>query len=106
MNARQIFIQAYGSKSRNFMTPNRIELKSLVRGVAAYELSCGRGFRDNIIYGVSVAALVDGQAVRGHTPIGGCFDSLRKARSHIGWLQDNWTDDLDTLKELLEKRGW
>lgn len=107
MNARQIFQAAYGHNSKNFMTPQVCELKSLVRGVAAYELSAGTGFDRDIIYGVSVAVKTgDDAAERAHGPISGCFRSLLTARDHIEWLKDNWTDDLDTLRLRIKARGW
>lgn len=109
MNARDIFTGAYGSTSRNFMTPTRLELKSLARGVAAYELSIGHGFANDTIYGVTIAVLVDGVPVKSykvHDKLGQCFPSLGKARAHIEWLKDNWTDDLDELRQRLDMRGW
>lgn len=52
---RAAFVRAYGAPGGNFMTPNVLRLGK--RGRFVYELSCGRGFRDDVIYGVTVVEL-------------------------------------------------
>lgn len=59
MTAREIFYQVYGS-SKNLMTP-RIATRRKKGKRLAYELSTGTGFRNEIIYGVTVVRLVNGE---------------------------------------------
>lgn len=52
--AREILRMEYGA-SKNFMTPNILKMGKLNQNVA-YELSQGRGFDNDNIYGVSLAS--------------------------------------------------
>ena len=107
MNARQIFELEYGKKSTNFMTPERLALGSINDHVA-YELSKGRGFSNQPIFGVSVAVLLDEKTAktsRCPSPIGDVFPTANRAQAHIDFLRDNWDDDLDILALHVKARG-
>lgn len=92
--AEQIIKQEYEG-CKNFMTPHVIRYGKIrsqtkhCKKVVAYELSSGRGFRDNTIYGVSVVSWdpITNTTER-MTKLSDCFGSLRKAEDYIEILKE------------------
>ena len=79
MNAlREQFISVIGG--RNFMTPNVIEYRKITNGVA--EISTGRGFSGQTIYGVTVVR--HGEHDHDKSDI---FYSMEDAERHINSLK-------------------
>jgi hypothetical protein len=89
MTARQI-IQKEFNGANNFMTPDVLGYERIGKNIAV-ELSKGRGFQHEPIYGVTfVVVKPDGSTRRGRKS-SQCFHSRGRAMSHI-----------DRVKALLE----
>ena len=74
LSAREVLRREYGA-SRNFLTPDRVEVGKLGRD-AAYELASGSGIEPGtVIYGVSVVRVAGDATERDHDA-SSCFSSL------------------------------
>ena len=82
LSAQNVITREYG-RSKNFMTPRVLEVGWIHNRRRAYELSKGEGFSHNTIYGVSIVDVDEIGTTKRRTDLGGCFESLRAARSHI-----------------------
>lgn len=80
--ARKIIAREYGN-SKNFMTPKVLDC-GLVTDRRAWELSTGRGFYDERIWGVSVVDYDPdtGKTTR-RTDLSEMYQSQRQAAKHI-----------------------
>ena len=80
----QVLRTEYGT-SPNFMTPKRLRIGWTRKGEEAYELSSGRGFEGETIYGVSLVRVVTTPAgVKGtERGDGKCCHSMREADEFI-----------------------
>ena len=92
--AREMIRQEYGS-GKNFMTPRVIRVGKVGR-YRAFELSSGRGFANETIYGVSVVDFdPDTRETRRRTDLmAGCFTTLSKAEYHIEQLKLDYQEGL------------
>ncbi len=106
MRARDIFRREYGSNSKNFMTPHVLEVGSIWRSKAAYEISRGIGMRQQAIFGVSIASYdAKSDTTQRHPdPIGGCFGSLDAAKDHVNFLRENWWQGEADLLDAIARR--
>ncbi len=91
MNPRQIIRREYGD-SPNFMTPTVVDYGTLsenTRVKVVYELSKGRGFENDTIYGVSVVSYFKetGETLR-EVDMSCCKSSHRAALEYIGALAE------------------
>ena len=77
-----IFHDVYNGQ-RNFMTPSVIMYGE--EGSLLWELSTGRGMRDQPIFGVTVLELHGGD-VEKRGDLSGCFQSKREALRYIAGL--------------------
>jgi hypothetical protein len=71
-----VFNQTYNG-AKNFMTPNVLSYGK--RGKMVYELSTGRGFRDQQIWGVTVIELPSTK----RRDLAESFDSYEEAKAYI-----------------------
>ena len=87
LSAREIFRKRYSQGAKNFMTPHIVGYGKINCNVA-YELSSGRGFENDTIYGVTVLSFnPKKQTTRSlHDASKGGFSSKVKAESYIGGL--------------------
>lgn len=84
--ARDLLQREYGG-SRNFMTPDILRV-GLAGDRMAWELSKGRGFEGETIWGVSVVIENDdGTTDRPLEPFSQLFHSRAKAEAHISALK-------------------
>lgn len=91
MTAAQIIRLEYGD-SPNFMTPNRVAFGFISESnpTIAYELSNGRGFSGDTIWGVSVVELTGPRETRRlFAPASDYFHSRAMALRHIAKLQED-----------------
>ena len=85
--AHELLRKEYGD-SANFMTPDVLRV-GLAGDDMAWELSQGRGFEGETIWGVSVVIeLDDGTTDRPLEPFSQLFHSRAKAEAHIQALKD------------------
>lgn len=88
LTAAEILTMEYGD-SPNFMTPHVLKRGKLARHWA-YELSWGRGFHQERIYGVSVVQYMPNvQKTKRYFQMSQCFDSEQAAEQHIEDLCDD-----------------
>ena len=82
MNAKEIIRKEY-KNSKNFMTPTVLEIDWIVKDKVAYEISKGKGFEHETIYGLSVVKLhEDGTTERCHN-FSDCYCSRGELRRKI-----------------------
>jgi hypothetical protein len=82
MTPRQAFNVIYNG-GKNFMTPNILETRN--KGKYIYELSSGRGFENDTIYGVTILERTsDGKVTK--TEKNKSFNSIDEARNYIRGL--------------------
>ena len=87
LTARQILHREYGH-APNFMTPDVLEVGKL-HPCVAFEVSKGRGFDDELIYGVSVVRLRCDGTTKRLTRLSELFFSRRQADWHVPFSR-NW----------------
>ena len=86
--ARTLIAMEYGD-SKNFMTNHIIKVGKINKNMA-FELSSGSGFNNGVIYGISIAELLnDGKTTR-RTDLSKCCYSLNEAESYIRDLKDDF----------------
>lgn len=81
MNAKEIIQKHYG-KSNNFMTPDVIKYGKIGQSLA-YELSSGKGFTGNTIYGLSFAHETEGRK----NDLSTCLHSIKEVENYIESLK-------------------
>ena len=90
LSARVIFRKRFPQRDKNFMTPN-VEKFGKVNCNVAYELSSGRGFENDTIYGVT---LVSHNPKKGTTrslhDVSQSFHSKNEAQSFINKLKNKF----------------
>lgn len=92
LEAWQIIQREYGS-SRNFMTPNVLRVGKINPNVA-FELSTGRGIRDQTIFGVTVVRYYPESDTTDRNAIkSDCFQSRANAERYIKELMDKYGDE-------------
>ena len=87
LSAREIFRKRFPQGAKNFMTP-KVEGFGKVNCNVAYELSSGRGFENDRIYGVTVISFNPKKHTTRslHDVSKGGFPTKVKAESYIGSL--------------------
>lgn len=83
MTAREMVKAAYGD-SKNFMTPNVVKYGKLDKDTA-FELSSGRGFKGETIYGLTVVKNISGSVVKDFDN-SGCFFNISDVEYRLGVL--------------------
>ena len=86
MTAKQIINKEYKGK-KNFMTPEVLSYGNISNNVA-YEISTGRGFDNEKIYGLSIVKLNDDGSTKRMTDHSGCFSSMYEVDKRIENLKD------------------
>ena len=86
--ARFIIRKEYGD-SKNFMTDRVLKMGKINKNMA-YELSSGRGFTDNIIYGISIVELLADGKTKRRTDLAECCYSINEAESYIRDLKEDF----------------
>ena len=81
LTARKIIKMEYGN-SKNFMTDRVLKMGKINKNMA-YELSSGRGFTDNIIYGISLVELMEDGKTKRRDDLSKCCYSINEAESYI-----------------------
>ena len=85
LTASEILRRRYGTKP-NFMTPNRVRIGKVHPDVA-FELSTGRGFDNEIIYGVTFACLSDAEDRELRNRLSSLFTSILKAKAYVEYVK-------------------
>ena len=90
LSARKIFRKRFPQGDKNFMTQN-IEKFGKINCNVAYELSSGRGFENDTIYGVTlVSNNPKKQTTRSLHDISKSFHSKNEAESYINKLKNKF----------------
>ncbi len=107
LTAREAIRHEYGA-AKNFMTPDVIRVGKIARDVA-YELSAGRGFDNEPIYGVSIVRILDHDepVTEREYDLSGLFHSRLAAEERIADLTQRAHTPASQryLREVAEETG-
>ena len=88
LTARKIIRMEYGD-SKNFMTDRVLKMGKINKNMA-YELSSGRGFTNDTIYGISIVELLADGKTKRRTDLSECCKNLEEVDHYIKYLKEEF----------------